>query len=70
MVRVLYPHNPRADDELELIVDDFIFVSNTDVTMHSDGWYQGTSHMTGLTGMFPGNYTEKAPESDTWTVHR
>ncbi|XP_071841593.1 ubiquitin-associated and SH3 domain-containing protein B-like isoform X3 [Apostichopus japonicus] len=70
VVRVLYPHNPRADDELELIVDDFIFVSNTDVTMHSDGWYQGTSHMTGLTGMFPGNYTEKAPESDTWTVHR
>ncbi|KAJ8035382.1 Ubiquitin-associated and SH3 domain-containing protein B [Holothuria leucospilota] len=70
VVRVLYPHSPRADDELELIVDDFVYVGNTDVTSNSDGWFQGTSHMTGCTGMFPGNYTEKAPESDTWTVHR
>ncbi|XP_022099247.1 ubiquitin-associated and SH3 domain-containing protein B-like [Acanthaster planci] len=71
VLRVLYSHTPRAQDELELIPDDYIFMSSADNRAGSnDGWYKGTSHQTGLTGMFPGNYTEKAPESDTWTVHR
>ncbi|XP_033641717.1 ubiquitin-associated and SH3 domain-containing protein B-like [Asterias rubens] len=70
VLRVLYSHTPRAEDELELIPDDYIFMSGTDARGSNDGWYKGTSHQTGLNGMFPGNYTEKAPESDTWTVHR
>ncbi|XP_041470818.1 ubiquitin-associated and SH3 domain-containing protein B-like [Lytechinus variegatus] len=70
VLRVLYGHTPRVADELELIPDDFIYMSASELDKNSDGWFKGTSHKTGCEGMFPGNYTEKAPESDTWTVHR
>ncbi|XP_030834282.1 ubiquitin-associated and SH3 domain-containing protein B isoform X2 [Strongylocentrotus purpuratus] len=70
VLRVLYGHTPRVPDELELIPDDFVYMSATELDKNSDGWFKGTSHKTGCEGMFPGNYTEKAPESDTWTIHR
>ncbi|XP_072049417.1 ubiquitin-associated and SH3 domain-containing protein B-like isoform X2 [Amphiura filiformis] len=70
VLRVLYAHTPRADDELELVPDDYVFLPSNEVHNSSDGWFKGTSYLTGCQGVFPGNYTEKAPESDTWTVHR
>ncbi|KAI6655504.1 Ubiquitin-associated and SH3 domain-containing protein B-like [Oopsacas minuta] len=36
----------------------------------SKGWFYGTSWQRGLTGLFPGNYVEVAPESDCWVLHR
>lgn len=36
----------------------------------SEGWYVGTSFMTGCSGMYPGNYVEKAKDSDCWTLHK
>ena len=40
--------------------------------MHTDseGWYFGTSFMTGCSGMYPGNYVEKSKDSDCWTLHK
>ncbi|XP_077985056.1 ubiquitin-associated and SH3 domain-containing protein B-like [Glandiceps talaboti] len=70
VLRVLYAHTPRTSDELELISDDYIFMSSHEYNSSTDGWFNGTSWLTGCSGLFPGNYTEKTAESDTWTLHR
>ena len=36
----------------------------------NEGWFFGTSHNTGMSGLYPGNYVEKTKDSDCWTVHR
>lgn len=36
----------------------------------SEGWFFGTSHNTGTSGLYPGNYVEKSKDSDCWTLHR
>ena len=69
--RVLYSLNPRNDDELELNEDDFMLIpAGEKASAESEGWYVGTSFMTGVTGVFPGNYVEKCAETDCWTMHR
>ncbi|XP_065183653.1 ecdysteroid-phosphate phosphatase-like [Sycon ciliatum] len=69
--RVLYSLNPRNDDELELNEDDFMLLPAGDKAVaESEGWYVGTSFMTGVTGVFPGNYVEKCAETECWTMHR
>lgn len=69
--RVLYNLNPRNDDELELNEDDFMLLPVGDkAAAESEGWYVGTSFMTGVTGVFPGNYVEKCAETECWTMHR
>ena len=35
-----------------------------------EGWYKGTSWMTGTTGKFPISHTEIAVDTDTWTLHK
>jgi ubiquitin-associated SH3 domain-containing protein len=67
---VLYTHTPQAPDELDLLDGDFIFVDESEIENSPDGWYQGTSWLTGCTGMFAGNYTERTGETETWTMHR
>ncbi|CAM9765572.1 unnamed protein product [Lampetra fluviatilis] len=71
-LRVLYPYIPQNDDELELIPGDSIFVSPSEHGAQggSEGWVQGTSWISGLAGLLPENYTQKADESDTWVLHR
>lgn len=36
----------------------------------NEGWFFGTSHNTGTSGLYPGNYVEKTKESDCWVLHR
>jgi len=67
---VLYTHVPGAPDELEMCDGDFIFMEEKELEMSTDGWYLGTSWITGCTGMFPGVYTERTAETETWTMHR
>ncbi|CAL1273098.1 unnamed protein product [Larinioides sclopetarius] len=54
--KAMYNYKPQNDDELELFEGDMIYV----VEMCDDGWYVGTSVRTGVFGIFPGNYVEKA----------
>uniref|UniRef100_A0AAQ5Z2K2 Ubiquitin-associated and SH3 domain-containing protein B n=1 Tax=Amphiprion ocellaris TaxID=80972 RepID=A0AAQ5Z2K2_AMPOC len=67
-LQVMYPYVPQNDDELELVQGDFIFMSPVEQTTASEGWVYGTSMGTGLSGLLPENYVNRADESDTW-VH-
>ena len=67
---MLYSHTARALDELDLNDGDFIYFDEVEVDSSTDGWYMGTSWLTGCTGLFPGTYTERTAESETWTMHR
>uniref|UniRef100_A0AAQ5X5J0 Ubiquitin-associated and SH3 domain-containing protein B n=1 Tax=Amphiprion ocellaris TaxID=80972 RepID=A0AAQ5X5J0_AMPOC len=68
-LQVMYPYVPQNDDELELVQGDFIFMSPVEQTTASEGWVYGTSMGTGLSGLLPENYVNRADESDTWVVH-
>uniref|UniRef100_A0A665UCN2 Ubiquitin-associated and SH3 domain-containing protein B-like n=1 Tax=Echeneis naucrates TaxID=173247 RepID=A0A665UCN2_ECHNA len=68
-LQVMYPYIPQNDDELELVTGDFIFMSPVEQSSASEGWVYGTSLGTGLSGLLPENYVNRADESDTWVVH-
>ncbi|XP_066279372.1 ubiquitin-associated and SH3 domain-containing protein B-like [Branchiostoma lanceolatum] len=70
VLRVVHPLPPSNDDELELVRGDYIYLEPDELVSSSDGWLRGVSWLTGCAGLFPGNYTEKAAETDTWTLHR
>ncbi|KAK3084423.1 hypothetical protein FSP39_013314 [Pinctada imbricata] len=67
---VIKDYTPQVGDELELIEGDYIFMDHRELEKSKDGWYQGTSWLTGNSGMFPGNYTHRTAETWTWTLHR
>ncbi|XP_026067372.1 ubiquitin-associated and SH3 domain-containing protein B [Carassius auratus] len=68
-LRVMYPYLPQNDDELELVPSDFIFMSSIEQATASEGWVYGTSMSTGLSGLLPENYVNRADECDTWVYH-
>lgn len=68
-LRVMYPYVPQNDDELELVPGDFIFMSSLEQATASEGWVYGTSMGTGLSGLLPENYVNRADECDTWVFH-
>lgn len=68
-LRVMYPYTPQNDDELELVPGDFIFMSPVEQASASEGWVYGTSMGTGLSGLLPENYVNRADECDTWVLH-
>ena len=70
MWKVLYTYSPRAPDEIELIDGDFVYLDEGELEGSPDGWFKGTSWLTGCTGMLPGSYAERTSESETWTLHR
>ena len=43
-----------------------IYISRSGV----DGWFYGTSWITGCSGFFPGNHTERSADTETWTLHK
>nr|XP_026692047.1 ubiquitin-associated and SH3 domain-containing protein B-like [Ciona intestinalis] len=73
-LRVLYPYSPTSETHLQLINGDCIFVGPEDVSDASkssfEGWFYGTSWMTGCSGFFPATHTEKSTDTDTWTIHK
>ena len=40
------------------------------LSKENEGWFFGTSHNTGCSGLYPGNYVEKVKDSACWMLHR
>ncbi|XP_023679481.1 E3 ubiquitin-protein ligase SH3RF1 isoform X1 [Paramormyrops kingsleyae] len=57
----MFPYSPRKEDELELRKGEMFLV----LERCQDGWFKGTSMLTGKIGVFPGNYM--APVARTGT---
>ncbi|CAK9828219.1 Ubiquitin-associated and SH3 domain-containing protein B [Anthophora retusa] len=67
--KVTHPHMPREHDELELRVGDYIYIPEGACSVSTDGWVEGTSWLTGISGHLPLNHTKRTAESDSWTLH-
>ncbi|CAH0560158.1 unnamed protein product [Brassicogethes aeneus] len=52
--RCIAPYPPNSEYELELQVNDIIYVHKK----REDGWYKGTQQRTGRTGLFPASFVE------------
>ncbi|KAF7273686.1 hypothetical protein GWI33_013633 [Rhynchophorus ferrugineus] len=68
--KVIHPYNPSECDELELHTGDYVYISSEALANSVDGWVEGTSWLTGLSGLLPESYTERTAESDAWTLHK
>nr|XP_970192.2 PREDICTED: protein UBASH3A homolog isoform X1 [Tribolium castaneum] len=68
--KVIHPYQPTECDELDLRTGDYVYISSEALANSPDGWVEGTSWLTGLTGLLPESYTERTAESDAWTLHK
>ncbi len=53
--RCIVPYPPQSELELELKLDDIVYVYKK----RDDHWYKGTLQRTGKTGLFPASFVEK-----------
>lgn len=70
LLQVIHPYLPTECDELDLRTGDYVYISSEALANSPDGWVEGTSWLTGLTGLLPESYTERTAESDAWTLHK
>ncbi|XP_031849918.1 ecdysteroid phosphate phosphatase isoform X2 [Nomia melanderi] len=67
--KVMHAFVPREHDELELRVGDYIYIPEGACSLSTDGWIEGISWLTGISGHLPLNHTKRTAESDSWTLH-
>ncbi len=67
--KVDHAHRSRDNEELELILGDYIYITEDAWEASNEGWISGTSWLTGKAGYLPRNYVIPTAENNTWTVH-
>ncbi|KAJ8936279.1 hypothetical protein NQ314_012427 [Rhamnusium bicolor] len=68
--KVIHTYSPTESDELDLRSGDYVYISSEALSNSPDGWVEGTSWLTGLSGLLPESYTQRTAETDAWTLHK
>lgn len=67
--KVLLPSTPRAPDELELRIGDYVYIKPDAMLNSCDELIEGISWLTGNKGFFPKNHIVRVCEVEAWTLH-